>query len=232
MSADKEFYDEVNNKLKALNNYAIKRYEELQNNIFRNGGSNYFSVLASLGKNYKRISNEMKDKYGELRRQGERSMVKSQWRGPVIVMTSVFILFYIFVATILSIIILRWLLPKRIRNKEGYKGKKGVIGLTCGVFLFMVFISYATYLMNHNFIVMATRITLDYSWLLLVILLSLLIRLDSRQINAGVMVYTPFMLMAFVVIVFRIKSYKLVILDTATFFCEITLALPLPYISP
>ena len=204
MSADKEFYDEVNNKLKALNNYAIKRYEELQNNIFRNGGSNYFSVLASLGKNYKRISNEMKDKYGELRRQGERSMVKSQWRGPVIVMTSVFILFYISVATILSIIILRWLLPKRIRNKEGYKGKKGVIGLTCGVFLFMVFISYATYLMNHNFIVMATRITLDYSWLLLVILLSLLIRLDSRQINAGVMVYTPFMLMAFVVIVFRI----------------------------
>ena len=95
-------------------------------------------------------------------------------------------------------------MPKRIRNKEGYKGKKGVIGLTCGVFLFMVFISYATYLMNHNFIVMATRITLDYSWLLLVILLSLLIRLDSRQINAGVMVYTPFMLMAFVVIVFRI----------------------------
>ena len=57
--------------------------------------------------------------------------------------------------------------------------------------------------MHHNFIVMAIGITINYSWLLLVILVSLLIRLNSKQINAGVMVYTPFLLMAFVVIVFR-----------------------------
>lgn len=204
MSADKEFYDEVNNKLKSLNNYALKKYEELQNNIFKNGGSNYFAVLSSLGKNYNRISNEMKEKYGELHRDGEKSLIKSQWRGPIIIMTSVFILFYIFIATILSIIILRWLLPKKIRNKPGYKGKKGIIGLTCGVFLFTIFITLAKSVMHHNFIVMATSITINYSWLLLVILVSLLIRLNSRQIKTGVMVYTPFMLMAFVVIVFRI----------------------------
>ncbi len=204
MSADKEYYDQVTNKLTSLNNYALKKYEELQNSIFRNGGSNYFAVLSQFGHNFQRISSEIKDKYSELHRAGERTNVKSQWRGPIIVMTSVFILFYIFISTLLSVIILRWLLPKRIRNKPSYQGKKGVIGLTCGVFLFTVFISNANYLMHHNFLVMATRITLDYSWLLLVILLSLLIRLDGRQIKAGVMVYTPFMLMAFVVIVFRI----------------------------
>ena len=204
MSADKRYYDEVSEKLNALNNYALKKYEELQNNIFRNGGSNYFQVLASVGNDYNKINDELKEKYQELNRDGEKANIKSQWRGPVILMTSVFVLFYIFIATLLSAIILRWCLPKKIRNNSDYKRRRTIIGLTCGVFLFSVFISIANSLMHHNFIVMAIGITLDYSWLLFVILLSLLIRLTSKQINAGVMVYTPFLLMAFVVIVFRI----------------------------
>ena len=204
MSADKRYYDEVSEKLNALNNYALKKYEELQNNIFKNGGSNYFQVLASVGNDYNKINDELKEKYQELNRDGEKANIKSQWRGPVILMTSVFILFYIFIATLLSAIILRWCLPKKIRNNTAYKRRRTIIGLTCGVFLFSVFITIANSLMHHNFIVMAIGITIDYSWLLFVILLSLLIRLTSKQINAGVMVYTPFMLMAFVVIVFRI----------------------------
>lgn len=204
INADKEYYDQVNAKLEALNSYALKKYEELQNNIFKNGGNNYFSVLASMGRSFKRINSEVHDKYGELHRDGERHNIKSQWRGPVIVITSVFILIYILIATLLSILILRFLLPKKIRNKESYKGKRAIIGLACGVFLFTIFITIANSFMHHNFIVMAIGITINYSWLLFVIIFSLLIRLNSKQIKAGVMVYTPFMLMAFVVIVFRI----------------------------
>jgi len=204
MNKDKAYYDEVTNKLKSLNKYALKKYEELQNNIFKNGGSNYFKILASFGKNYGRINTELKDKYSELKREGEKKNVRSDWRGVVIFMTSIFILFYIFIASLFSVIILRWLLPKKIRQKQNYKGKKGIIGLTCGVFLFTIFISIAYSFMHQNFLVMAIGITIDYSWLLLVILVSLLIRLNSKQINVGVMAYTPFMLMAFVVIVFRI----------------------------
>lgn len=204
MSNDKEYYDEVKNKLKSLNNYALKKYEELQNNIFRNGGSNYFSVLASLDHTKSRIHEDMRDKYSELKRSGNNQRVKSQWRGPVIYMTSVFILFYIFIASILSIIILRWCLPKRVRNNPTYRKKRPIIALACGVFLFTLFITIAKSVVHHNFITMAVGITLNYSWLMLVILVSLLIRLKGNQIKAGVMAYTPFMLMAFVVIVFRI----------------------------
>ncbi|MBP5688011.1 MAG: mechanosensitive ion channel [Muribaculaceae bacterium] len=204
LGVDKRYYDEVSEKLNALNKYALKKYEELQNNIFRNGGNNYFQVLSSLGNDYNRINNELSEKYRELNRDGEKAHVKSQWRGPVILMTSVFILFYIFIATVLSAIILRWCLPKKIRNNPSYKRRRNIIGVACGVFLFSLFITIANSLMRHNFIVMAIGITLDYSWLLFVILLSLLIRLSSKQINAGVMVYTPFLIMAFVVIVFRI----------------------------
>ena len=202
MGTDKEYYDEVKNKLNSLNSYALKKYEELQNSIFRNGGSNYLSLLKMMGGSSNRIHGDLKDKYSELNRKNQR--VKSQWRGPVIVMTSVFILFYIFIASLLSVVILRWCLPKKIRNKPGYKGKGLIIGLACGVFLFTLFITIAKSVVSHNFINMAVGITLSYSWLLLVILVSLLIRLDSSQIKAGVMAYTPFMLMAFVVIVFRI----------------------------
>ncbi len=202
MSSDKEYYDEVRSKLEALNKYALKKYEDLQNNIFRNGGSNYWTVLNMLGGGSDRINSELKDKYSELKRSQHR--VKSQWRGPVIVMTSVFILFYIFIASLLSAVILRWLLPKKIRQSATYKGKSLIIGLACGVFLFTVFITIAKSVVHHNFISMAVSITLNYSWLLLVILVSLLIRLSSSQIKEGVKAYTPFMLMAFVVIVFRI----------------------------
>ena len=201
---DKEYYDEVKNKLKALNNYALKKYEDLQNDIFRNGGSNYFSVLASLGRNSSRIEADMKDKYSELHRQGERSRTKSQWRGPIIYMTSVFILFYIFIAGLLSFVLLKWCLPKRLRNNQTYIKKRPIIALACGVFLFTVFITIAKSVVQHNFITMAVGIALNYSWLLLVILISLLIRLQGEQIKEGVKAYTPFMLMAFVVIVFRI----------------------------
>ncbi len=204
MSSDKRYYDEVSEKLKALNTYALKQYEQLQNSIFKNGDSNYFQVLASLGNNYGRINSQLREKYQELNRDGSHSHIKSQWRGPVILITSVFILFYIFIATILSVIILRWCLPKKIRDNSNYKRRRTIIGLACGVFLFSVFITIANSLMHHNFIVMAIGITLDYSWLMFAILLSLLIRLSSKQINAGVLVYTPFMLLAFVVIVFRI----------------------------
>lgn len=204
MSLDKEFYDEVTAKLTSINNYALKQYEQLQNSIFRNGGSNYIEVLSSLGRSYRRVGMEIKDKYGELYRDGEEGIVKSQWRGPVIYMTSVFILFYIFVASVLSIVIFRWCLPRKLREKQGYRDRRGIIALASGVFLFMVFISIATSVTHHNFIVMAINTTVDYSWLLFVILLSLLIRLDGKQIKSGVKVYTPFMLMAFVVIVMRI----------------------------
>lgn len=204
MSVDKRYYDEVSEKLNALNSYALKKYEELQNSIFKNGENNYIQVLTSFGKNYNRINRELNERYQDLNRDGEKSNIESQWRGPVIIMTSVFILIYILVATVLSIIVLRWCMPKKIRNNPDFKQRRTIIGLVCGVFLFSVFITIVNSFMHHNFIVMAIGITLDFSWLMLVILLSLLIRLDSKQTKAGVMVYTPFLLMSFVVIVFRI----------------------------
>lgn len=199
---DQHYYDLVTKRLEAINSYALKRYEELRQSIFVNGGQNYFQVLMSLPSMIRRSQNDVNDKYLTL--SGQEGTVKSDWRGPVILGISVFILFYIFVATLLSVIILKWLLPRRIKENEGYRKKRVLIGVACGVFLFILGISIANTFTYNNFILMAIGIIINFAWLIEVMLLSLIIRLNGSQLKAGVKIYTPFLLTAFIVIVFRI----------------------------
>ena len=57
---------------------------------------------------------------------------------------------------------------------------------------------------SQNFLSMASGLLVEYAWLMAVILLSLLIRLDGKQILHGLKIYTPIMAMCFIVIFFRI----------------------------
>ena len=41
------YYKMTENRLRNLNDYANSKYAEIQNNIFKNGGDNYFSILSS-----------------------------------------------------------------------------------------------------------------------------------------------------------------------------------------
>ena len=45
-------YDRTDKKLKALNDYANKRYNDIQNSIFNNGGDNYLHILCNIGMIY------------------------------------------------------------------------------------------------------------------------------------------------------------------------------------
>ena len=48
IEAENAYYQSVHDKVMELDEYAQSRYRLLQENIFRNGGHNYFSILASL----------------------------------------------------------------------------------------------------------------------------------------------------------------------------------------
>ena len=199
---DQYYYDQVTTKLEAINGYALKRYEELRASIFENANQNYFQILAQLPRMTKQSYMDVNDKYTNLKRKGK--LVESQWRGPIILGVSAFILLYIAIASLLSAAILRWIVPRRIRQTDFYRSKRVYLGFACGVFLFAVCISIGAAFTNHNFIDMAIGISIDFAWLILVILLSIIIRLNTKQLRAAIRVYTPFMLMAFIVIVFRI----------------------------
>ena len=207
LAADQAHYAEMGKKLKKVHDYAQKRYEEIQNNIFVNGGQSYFTVLKRLGWSIDEARNDTQEKYrveSINTKDGVRIKVNSQWRGPGVIFFAVFILFYLILAAALSSAIMKWLVPKRLRTPEFLK-KRVCIGLVAAIIIFAVVISVVRVSMGHNnFMLMASGLLIEYAWLVGVILLSLLVRLNGDQIRSGFRIYTPVMLMGFVIIAFRV----------------------------
>lgn len=194
---DQEHYERVTHRVGELNTFAMSRYERIKKSIFVNGGNNYFQTLKKLRMQYALAKKDVDDKYKPLKK-------ASEWRGPVIIGVTIFTLFYIAIASLLSYVIMRWLLPKRIREKSISKRKRPFLTLAIGVGIFALSIMTAYFFVKQNFILMAISMLITFAWLMEVILVSLLIRLNDGQIRSGVSVYFPFLAMAFIVIVFRI----------------------------
>lgn len=197
VESDQEYYELVANRVEKLNEYALSRYENLQKNIFVNGGENYFQTLKRFRMSYLMAKKDIGDRY-------KAFSIVSEWRGPVIWGISSFMFFCIIIASLLSYVLVRWVLPKKWRIYFKANNKRPFLMIACGVAIFAIAISIATYFVKQNFVLMAIKLMILFSWIIEVILLSLLIRLNDKQIRAGVRSYAPFILMSFIVIVFRI----------------------------
>ena len=202
---DNEHYSMTSTKLKKLNDYALQRYMTIQRNIFVNGDANYFEILGQFSRYLKQAKADANEKYDteHVEVGGKQRVVKSQWRGPIVVGLTFFVLFYILVAALLSNVIVRWLVPKRFRTAEFMK-KKVCLILAAAMIIFAISIMVCRMFMYHNFFLMASKLLIEYAWLLCAIFVSLLIRLAGDQIKSGFRIYTPIMLMSFIVITFRI----------------------------
>ena len=55
-----EIYQRTENRLKQLNDYALKRYNDIQTSIFKNGGDNYFSILSHISRYWKEMRQTVK----------------------------------------------------------------------------------------------------------------------------------------------------------------------------
>ena len=207
LAIDQAHYADLGKKLKEVHDYAQERYREIQNSIFVNGGQSYFTVLKRLKWWIDEAKNDTKEKYREESintQDGVRIKVNSQWRGPGVIFFAVFILFYLLVAAALSSVIMKWLVPKRMRTPEFMK-RRVCIGLVAAIIIFAVVMSAVRLSIDHNnFMLMASGLLIEYAWLVGVILLSLLVRLNGDQIKSGFRCYTPIMLMGFVIIAFRV----------------------------
>ena len=203
--ADNEHYKMTSQKLGKLNNYALQRYTTIQHNIFINGDANYFEILGQFSRYLQQAKADAGEKYSteKVEDKGKERAVRSQWRGPIVTGLAFFVLFYIIVAALLSNVFVRWLVPKRFRTEEFMK-KKVCIMLFAAMLIFAISIMVCRTFMYHNFFLMASKLLIEYSWLLCAIFVSLLIRLKGDQIKSGFRIYTPIMLMSFIVITFRI----------------------------
>ena len=194
---DQEHYERVAKRVYNLNKYALGKYEHIQKSIFVNASQNYFQTLKRFKRFLAVAKKDVDDKYKPFEQH-------SEWRGPVIFGISVFMLFYILLASLLSYVLMRWVLPRKWRIYFKENNKRPFITLACGVAIFAISISIARLFVTQNFVLMAIKMMIFFSWLVEVILVSLLIRLDDKQIRAGVKSYVPFICTAFVIIVFRI----------------------------
>jgi len=197
LEKDQEHYERVSKRVERLNNFALARYEKMQKSIFVNGSGSYFKTIKRFRMHFLQAKKDVDDKYKPLGR-------TSEWRGPIIFGVSAFMLFYILLASLLSYVVMRWILPKRWREHFADQHKRPFITLACGVAIFAISITIARFFVKQNFVLMAINLMTTFAWLVEVILVSLLIRLSDKQIRAGIRAYTPFILMALVVIVFRI----------------------------
>ena len=203
---DSQHYKMISQKLKMGNDYALKRYNSIQHSIFLNGDASYFEVLGALSRYIGNAKADVNEKYTtEKVKSGNGKMrtIYSQWRGPIVMGLVFFVLFYIIIAALLSNVLVRWLVPTRYRTEEFMK-KKVCLILAAAMIIFAITIMVARSFMYHNFFLMASKLLIEYSWLLSAIFISLLIRLSGDQIKSGFRIYTPIMLMSFIVIAFRI----------------------------
>ena len=132
---DNEHYTKVSAKLKEMNDYALRRYHNIQQNIFINAEDNYFKTLKRFSQAYQQASQDVSDKYKDT---GYRN-VHSEWRGPIVIGLIIFVVFYLLIATILSNVFVRLLMHNiKLLQTEEFRKRKFCLILAAGVFIFAI----------------------------------------------------------------------------------------------
>ena len=92
----------------------------------------------------------------------------------------------------------------RIIDVKEMEYKKLPIMVALGIAIFGFAITVIRGFLWSNLFIMATGLMITVAWLMEVVFVSLIIRLEGKQIKAGLRIYLPFLVMAFIVILFRI----------------------------
>ena len=200
LEAESSYYESVRDKVSNLNRFAQMRYKMLQDNIFKSGGANYFTILANLPRYIASAQRAAVTKYKPFK---QHEQTFSEWRGMSVLFISIFVLFYLSVALAITYVALRWLMPRRWRG-EDYETKRRILTWVVGVALFAVIVMAIRSFVKFNFIYMGTGLIINIAWLLEAIFLSLYIRLKGKEMIHAALIYTPLMIISAIVIMFRI----------------------------
>ena len=197
-------YDRTDHKLQALNDYANRRYTDIQNSIFNNGGDNYLHILRNLGTNYQEAKSSVAEKYKPV------PGMMSQWDVRIIGILFGIIIFYGLISIFLNLFVIRigiTMLVKRgiFENiKESFLAKRTCLIMAMTVVTFAAILGIVRLIAKQNFIIMASQLLVEFAWLMGVILVSILLRVDNEKIKNTFRIYSPLMVIGFIVIVFRI----------------------------
>ncbi len=213
-------------RLKSLNDYANKRYAEIQASIFTNNGENFLTMLRNFKHELKETGETVIEKYKPTKN------FHSDWDSRIIILLLALILFYGIIAAALSYLFIGFIVTRLMKKnktdfilhllfgseggnkaKDNFRAKRFCIILAATVITFAAVLGMVKATIEQNFLSMASGLLVEYAWLMAVVLLSLLIRLDGKQIRHGLSIYMPIMVMCFIVIFFRIVLIPNILTD-------------------
>lgn len=199
-----KIYNQTEERLKYLNTYANTRYKDIQQSIFSNRGDNYVNILKNIGHNVVETSETVTEKYKPQKK------VQSDWDSRIMLGLLIILALGTGISLLINFVIIRWIARRLTRYSrfEKYKDwleeKMTCINLAMSVATFAIILGVVRIIVEQNFIIMASGLLINYTWLMEVILLSIMLRLDGDKIKSGFKLYSPIMVIGFLVIAFRI----------------------------
>lgn len=199
-----QYYNYTRRQLKELNDYAQKRYQDIQGSLLRNTNENYFSILLHPQYYILRMVVAYKDKYVP------DNKVKSQWDASWLLLLLAMVAFYGLCAVLVNFLSIRFLATRLIKSNrwhidaKAFLTKRTCIIINGTVITFGLALLLIRYISPSNFVYMATGILLEFTWLLVVIFTSLMLRVDGELIRNTYRSYYPIIFVGAVIISFRI----------------------------
>lgn len=197
-------YDRTDRKLQALNDYVNRRYKDIQNSIFNNRDDNYLRILRNFSMNYKETKTSVTEKYKSV------PGMMSQWDVRIIFILFGIIVFWGLISIFLNLFTIRIVITQLMKHdmfknrKKSFMAKRPCLIMAMTVVTFAFILGIVRMAVTQNFVIMASQLLVEYSWLVGVILISILLRVDNDKIKNTFRIYSPLMLVGFIVIVFRI----------------------------
>ena len=197
------YYDYSRQQVQSLDAYAQKRYKEFQSGIFLNRSDNYLKFLSQFRLNVLQLGMTLSEKYTPQR------LVSSQWDVMWLIGLFGMILMYGLIAVLVNYLSIRFLVTKFFKNEDSerskaFRAKRTSIITVASIFTFGLILIIIPFFSESNFVNMASRLLLEFVWMLTVIFASLLLRIDGEHIRITYKIYYPIILIAFLVIAFRI----------------------------
>ena len=191
------YYNMTEQRLKHMNDYAQKRYYDIQTSIFVNGGDTYLDILRNVKEKWQNMKEVVTKKYTT-----DEATKHSDWNLYWIFGLFVAIAFYALIAIGINLLVFKFM-PKRFHTLEFLRKRSSIMWATTTITL-AILMGLIQYNSHQNFVIMASGLLVEYLWLLAVILISLLLRVNATQIKNAFKIYAPLLLIGFVVITFRI----------------------------
>ncbi len=198
---DSTHYAETAALLKSSYDYAQQRYKTVQNRIFIEGQTAYGALLKSFPRYWQQATRDAIDKYSP----NAIGDVNSQWRGPMVTGFSLFVLFWLVISVLVSILLTQFLTRKvPFFQQDRIATHRFEMTLILSVVIFAVSIMIASWAAKQNFFAMASKLLVEFAWMLAAILVSLVIRLKDEGVRKGIGLYFPILLLSLIVISLRI----------------------------